>query len=70
MKRKPVVSSNLKSVGYAPTKQLLEIGFRSGRVYQYQGVSRARHEGLMSAASKGKYHWKHIRTALPYTRVK
>ncbi len=28
------------------------------------------HQGLMDAASHGKYHWKHVRTALPYKRVK
>lgn len=70
MKRTPVTSSNLKSVGYAPTKRVMEIGFRSGRVYQYEGVTKARYNGLMAAASKGKYHWKHVRTSLPYTRVK
>lgn len=70
MRRVQVVSSNLKSVGYAKTKRVMEIGFKSGRVYQYQGVSPERHQGLMDAASHGKYHWKHVRTALPYKRVK
>jgi hypothetical protein len=70
MKRTPVQSSNLKNVGFDPRTKTLEIGFRSGRVYRYTGVSAQRHKALMAAPSKGKYHWKAIRNNLPYVRVK
>jgi len=38
MQREPAKSSNVKSVGYDPDRMLLEVEFRSGAVYQYQGV--------------------------------
>lgn len=70
MRRKPVDSSNLKSVGYSPTKKVLEIGFKSGSTYRYDNVPKSEHLGLMAAASHGKYHHKNIRTVYPYTRIK
>lgn len=70
MKRVPVQSSNLKNVGFDKREKVLEIGFSSGRVYQYTGVSAQRHKALMAAPSKGKYHWKNIRNNLPFVRVK
>ncbi len=70
MKRTPVQSSNLKNVGFDKASHTLEIGFRSGRVYQYTGVSAQRHKALMAAPSKGEYHWKAIRNNLPFVRVK
>jgi hypothetical protein len=70
MKRTPVTSSNLRNVGFDPKRKVMEIGFKSGRVYEYTGVSAQRHRALMQAASHGKYHWKFVRTSYPYTRTK
>lgn len=41
MKRIPVSSSNLASVGYDEISQALEIEFLHGGVYQYFGVSKS-----------------------------
>lgn len=38
VQRESAQSSNVKSVGYDPAQMLLEVEFRSGAVYQYQGV--------------------------------
>lgn len=46
MKRIPVSSSNLASVGYDETSQTLEIGFLHGGVYQYFDVPSSFMKGL------------------------
>ena len=40
MKRQSVESSNLASVGYDEEKQILEVQFKHGGVYQYFEVTR------------------------------
>ncbi len=61
MKRVPVQSSNLASVGYDPATSTFEVEFRHGGVYQYYGVSSLVYEGLIGAASKGSYFHHHIK---------
>lgn len=50
-----VSSSNLYAVGYDYDSATLRIQFLNGGIYDYQGVSSDVYEGLLSAASKGKY---------------
>lgn len=38
MKRKSVVSGNIRSIGYEALSQTLEVEFDSGRVYEYYDV--------------------------------
>ncbi len=63
MIRQPVASSNLRSIGYEPASQTLEIEFVAGRVYQYAGVPEHVFRGLMSANSHGAYFDSFIRDA-------
>lgn len=60
MNRTPVSSSNLRSVGYDSSQNVLEIEFHGGRVYQYTGVPESIFRGLMGAASHGKYFHRNI----------
>ncbi|ELZ06184.1 hypothetical protein C482_00140 [Natrialba chahannaoensis JCM 10990] len=69
MDRTPVSSSNLRSVGYDPESQTLEIAFNSGGVYQYYDVPESVYRGLMNAASHGKYHARHIKDRFRYAKV-
>ena len=69
MKREPVKSSNLKSVGYDKTKKLLEIEFHTGAVYQYQGVLGHIYKQLMRAPSLGTYFHKTIRDQYKYVKL-
>jgi hypothetical protein len=69
MERRSVVSSTLKAVGYDANRQLLEIAFNSGSVYQYTDVPAAVHTGLLSASSHGTYFHDHIRDRYPYAKV-
>jgi len=63
MERKYVDSSNLKSVGYSPADETLEIEFNSGSVYQYFLVPKNLYDGLMNASSHGKYFDQYIKKA-------
>lgn len=61
MERESVRSSNLKSVGYDDTNQILEIEFHHGGVYRYFGVFENVYDELMSANSKGSYFSSNIK---------
>jgi len=53
--RVSIVSTNIRSVGYDPESSMLEVEFNSGSIYQYLDVPESDYEGLMNAASKGRY---------------
>ena len=55
MKRVPVTSSGIVSVGYDAARFILEVEFRNGRVYQYAKVPAAAHRLLLRAPSIGEY---------------
>ena len=59
----------MKSVGYESKAKILEIEFRSGAVYQYLGVPKRVHEGLLRAESKGQYFNGEIRAEYAFVRV-
>lgn len=61
MNRIPVTSSNIVSIGYDVESEVLEIEFRSGAVYRYDGVPMEEYDGLKDASSHGKYFLQHIR---------
>ena len=69
MNRETVESSNLKSVGYDPDTKILEIEFHHGGEYQYFDVPVNVHSGLMSAPSKGSYHYQHIKNVYQYQKI-
>jgi hypothetical protein len=70
MRREPVDSSTLASVGYDETQFLLELEFRSGELYQYLGPLNNIHRELMTAESKGRFFNQHIRDRFPYVRLR
>lgn len=61
MKRIPVKSSDIASVGYDELTLTLEIEFKNGSIYEYYRVPKAVYLALMNADSKGKYFRKYIR---------
>ncbi len=69
MKRFPVASSNLRSVGYDAASQTLEVEFKDSGVYQYYGVPEPVYQGLMGAGSKGGYLADYVRGVYRYRRV-
>lgn len=69
MDRVKVESSNIVDIGYDKEKQLLEVGFVTGSVYQYSGVPESVHAELMSASSKGSFFSKNIRKVYVYIKI-
>ena len=69
MYRQPVYSSNIRSVGYDDTSQVLEIEFHNGSVYRYPMIPAHVHRGLMQAESKGSYFNRIIKSNYAFTRV-
>ena len=61
MRRIPVDSSALRSVGYDAASRVLELEFSSGDVYRYRNVPPNVYSELMAAESHGTYFALHIR---------
>ncbi|MAZ72344.1 MAG: KTSC domain-containing protein [Flavobacteriaceae bacterium] len=55
MERQAVRSSNLASIGYDPSSQILEVEFHGGRLYEFYDVPASEYRALMNASSHGKY---------------
>ena len=68
MRRTPVSSSSLDSVGFDPATNELEVEFRAGGVYRY-AVPRRIHQELMAADSLGAFFARRIRHAYPGWKV-
>lgn len=60
-KRIPVSSSTIHSVGYVAEKQILEIEFHHGAIYQYLDVSKEVYDELMQADSIASYFMNEIK---------
>lgn len=55
MKREKIDSSNLESIGYDPATRLLEVEFKNGGLYRYEGVEPELYQELMETESKGRF---------------
>ena len=55
MKRIPVKSTTMRSVGYDIKRKILEIEFVDEEVYEYLDVPVKIYNGLIEAESPGKY---------------
>lgn len=69
MRREPVESSVVRSVGYDRTKRLLEIEFHNDRVYQYFVVPNSIYQRLREAPSFGRFFNEHVRDRYPAREV-
>ena len=67
MHRLPVDSSSIDSIGYE--RNVLEVGFRNGGVYQYFDVAEEALVKLMRADSKGAFFNQSIRGRYPSKRL-
>jgi hypothetical protein len=70
VERRRVNSSKIRSVGYDPRAQLLEIEFSDGKVLAYRGVSPEVHRQLMAAPSLTSFFEDKIDENFPSTRLK
>ena len=70
VERRKVNSGAIRSVGYDPSGQLLEIEFSSGSIVQYSRVGSETHRRLMSAPSMQSYFRDHIEESFSARRVR
>ena len=69
MDREVVDSQALRSVGYDPEAQILEVEFATGRVYQYLGVPPDLHAWLMRSKGKGGFFNRMIEGKFEFRRA-
>ena len=70
MERKSVSSSTIRSVGYEPGSQTLEIEFTSGSIYQYSRVSTEIYRKLMAAPMIGSFFKDNIEEEFTARRIR
>ena len=69
MDRQQVSSSNLASIGYDDSTEVLEVEFLNGTIYEYKNVPSVVHVELMNAPSHGSYFNREIRMTYPYEKI-
>ncbi len=69
IKRDPVASSNIATVGYDAENRILEIEFHHGTIYQYFNIPNEVYEGLISAGSHASYYYHNIRGKYEYKKI-
>jgi len=67
MRRVPVESSSIDSIGYE--NEVLEVRFRNGGLYRYFLVPELMYELLMQAPSKGRFFNQNIRSRYEGVRL-
>ena len=70
IKREPVVSTNVASVGYSRSIHALEIEFVRGAVYRFLDVPHKLYRQLLASDSKGHFIAEHIRGKYAFVRVR
>lgn len=58
----PVVSGNLKAIGFDAATETLDVQFASGLIDRYSGVPAKTHQALIGAESVGGFFAKNVRT--------
>jgi len=70
MERKRVNSSKIRSAGYDPKAQLLEIEFSDGKILTFRGVSPEVHRQFVAAPSPTSFFEDKIDESFPSTRLR
>lgn len=69
MERKPVSSSQIKSIGYDAEARQLEVEFLNGAVYTYDNVPATVYASITEAESVGKQFTNLVKGKYAYRRV-
>ena len=64
-----VESSNVARIAYDDENQILHVQFLNGSHYKYMDVPETVYNGMLIAASKGRYLWRNIRDQYEYLRI-
>lgn len=70
IRREPVSSSNVASVGYSRHLHALEIEFTRGAIYRFLDVPKSIYRELMESSSKGHYIAENLRDRFRFVRVR
>ena len=70
IKREPVVSSNVASIGYSRRLHALEIEFVRGAVYRFLDVPQNIYRQLLASDSKGHFIAENLRGKYRFIRVR
>lgn len=70
IRRGPVESSAVATIGYSKRLNALEIEFRNGLIYRYLQVPPPIYRDLISAESKARFYHQHVRGKYRCLRVK
>jgi hypothetical protein len=70
LERLELDSSALAWVRYVPEQRVLQVGSRTGRVYDYFDVPPEIYSELLAAESKGRYYNHHIRNEFEFNQVR
>ena len=70
MERTAVKSREIAIIGYDAGTSVLEIAFRSGGVYHYEGVPEDLYARLLSSPSQGKFFEENIKHNFSYRKVR
>ncbi len=70
MKRKPVTSSMIASIGYDAKTKSLEIEFNSGMIWQYYDLPKSEFNKMNKADSLGRYFLVNIKDCYEEVRVR
>lgn len=62
-------SSNIKTIAYDKSDEILQIKFKSGIVYNYYDFPYEDFVRMKRAKSKGKFLWKYVRDYYDYERI-
>jgi hypothetical protein len=70
MERKRLNATQIRSVGYDPTTQTLEVELPGGAILQYSRVSPEVHRRLMASPSPGSYYRDNIEESFTARRLR
>lgn len=69
MRRRPVESTSLESIGYDSTERKLEVEFKHGAIYEYVEVPAEVFDAFLAADSKGSFFNSDIKNSYDFVRV-
>jgi hypothetical protein len=65
-----VVSTEIEWIGYEPRRDMLQVEFIEGKIYQYDHVPERIYQEFLSADSYGRYFEMNIKYRYPARRVR
>ncbi len=65
-----VVSTEIEWIGYDNKREMLQVEFIEGKIYQYDGVPESVYKAFLDATSHGAFFEDFVKSRYPYRRVR